>query len=285
MKKNIWLSYWQLSNGGLIYNTLNSTYILIHIYTDQRSLIHLSDQRLNTHWQQKVFSKLLGLQYKIIYKQGISNRVADALSRRPHVDHTMYAISTCEPSWITLISDGYASNPYTKDILAKLSVCKDSVKNFTLQEGLLVFKGKLWIGNNPSLHLQILSALHAAPASGHSGFPVTYRRLKQLFAWKGMKTLTKDYVSQCQTCLQAKPDRSKYAGLLQPLPIPSSAWQAIPMNFVEGLPMSKNKNCIMVVVDRFTKYGHFIPLAHPFCCCCCCTSAPSLITYTSCMVC
>jgi hypothetical protein len=34
------------------------------IYTDQRNLIHLSDQRLNTPWQQKVFTKLLGYSIK-----------------------------------------------------------------------------------------------------------------------------------------------------------------------------------------------------------------------------
>jgi len=53
------------------------------IFTDQRSLTHLTDQRLNTPWQQRVFTKLLGLQYKLVYKQGSDNRVADALSRRP----------------------------------------------------------------------------------------------------------------------------------------------------------------------------------------------------------
>lgn len=37
------------------------------IRTDQRSLVHLDDQRLLTPWQQKEVTKLLGLQYKICY--------------------------------------------------------------------------------------------------------------------------------------------------------------------------------------------------------------------------
>lgn len=40
------------------------------IYTDQKSLVHLNEQRLHTVWQQKVFTKLLGLHYKIVYKKG-----------------------------------------------------------------------------------------------------------------------------------------------------------------------------------------------------------------------
>jgi hypothetical protein len=53
------------------------------IFMDQKSLIHLIDQRLHKFWQQKVFTKLLDLQYKILYKKGSNNRVADALSRHP----------------------------------------------------------------------------------------------------------------------------------------------------------------------------------------------------------
>lgn len=54
------------------------------IFTDQKSLSHLNEQRLNTPWQQKVLTKLLGLQYHIVYKQGTENHDADALSRRAH---------------------------------------------------------------------------------------------------------------------------------------------------------------------------------------------------------
>jgi len=36
------------------------------------------------------------------------------------------------------------------------------------------------------------------------------------------------------------------------------------MDFIEGLPMSKGYNVIMVIVDRFSKYNHYIPMAHPY---------------------
>ena len=36
------------------------------------------------------------------------------------------------------------------------------------------------------------------------------------------------------------------------------------MDFITGLPKSKGKSVIMVVVDRLNRYAHFCALSHPF---------------------
>jgi hypothetical protein len=72
------------------------------------------------------------------------------------------------------------------------------------------------------------------------------------------------YVQSCNTCQQAKSDRARYPSLLNPLPVPPQAWHSVSMDFTEGLPKSRSVDCILVVVDRFSKYSHFLPLAHPF---------------------
>jgi hypothetical protein len=62
-------------------------------------LTHLNEQRLHTAWQQKVFARLMGLQYKILYKKGVDNGAANALSRRHHLKQLL-AISSIKHQWL-----------------------------------------------------------------------------------------------------------------------------------------------------------------------------------------
>lgn len=36
------------------------------------------------------------------------------------------------------------------------------------------------------------------------------------------------------------------------------------MDFITGLPKSKGYEAVMVVVDRLSKYAHFVPPKHPY---------------------
>ena len=121
------------------------------VHTDDASLAHLTDQRLHTPCQHKVYTKLMGLQYKIFYKKGCENRVADALSRRPHPDMELHAISSCQPTWILTIVDAYQHDAQAKSILQQLAVDSTSAAGFTLQNGLIRQKGRIWIPAAPNL--------------------------------------------------------------------------------------------------------------------------------------
>lgn len=51
---------------------------------------------------------------------------------------------------------------------------------------------------------------------------------------------------------------------LQPLPILEKPWSQITMDLIEALPNVEEKSAIWVIVDRMTKYSHFIALKHPY---------------------
>ena len=71
----------------------------------------------------------------------------------------------------------------------------------------------------------------------------------------------KEFVRTCETCARAKFAHHHPYGLLQPLPNPIRLWISISIEFITDLPEINGFNYILVVVDRFTKLGHFIPCA------------------------
>jgi len=71
-------------------------------------------------------------------------------------------------------------------------------------------------------------------------------------------------LKECDVYQRFKSDCMKPASLLQPLPIPTTIWTDVSMDFIEVLPRSNGYTVIMVIVDRLTKYAYFVVLKHPF---------------------
>ncbi|GJP55472.1 hypothetical protein CLOM_g14425 [Closterium sp. NIES-68] len=54
--------------------------------------------------------------------------------------------------------------------------------------------------------------------------------------------------------------RTEKARLLQPLLVSKQPWQVVNLDFITGLPTTTSgHDAILVVIDKFSKMGHFIP--------------------------
>lgn len=120
------------------------------------------------------------------------------------------------------------------------------------------------IGNDEAIKQLILQEFHDSFAGGHLGTKVTRKRIGDHFYWKGTKRDVKTYLQNCVVCQRNKSDNSPPVGLVQPLPIPEGIWEEISMDFIIGLPNSHGQDTILVIVDKMSKYAHFIALSHPY---------------------
>lgn len=235
------------------------------IRTDHRSLLFLTKQRATTKLQQKALLKLMDLNFKIQYKQGATNSAADALSRNPDpMADPVAALSSPTPTWLERLKEGYETDPQCLQLLTELCLASPNDKGYSLVDGIIKFHGRVWVGSNQLAQQHILQALHASGIGGHSGIQATYHRVKSLFAWPKLKETVTQFVQACTVCQQAKVEHVRLPGLLQPLPVPDRAWKVVSLDFIEGLPKSQGYDTILVVIDKFSKYSHFLPLAHPF---------------------
>lgn len=85
---------------------------------------------------QKAFLKLLGLQYTIVYKKGLDNNAADALSRPP-APMELSAISFCTPKFLSVVAEGYQIYSADKELLQELALFGSNDKGYVLHNGII----------------------------------------------------------------------------------------------------------------------------------------------------
>ncbi|WVZ75702.1 hypothetical protein U9M48_023737, partial [Paspalum notatum var. saurae] len=126
---------------------------------------------------------------------------------------------------------------------------------FTLNDqGVLWFKNRLVVHKDLELRKKILDEAHTSMFTMHPDSNKMYQDVKQKFWWTRMKRKIAKYVSQCDVCQRVKADHLKPAGMFQPLALSAWKWEDIHMDFIRGY------DSIWVIIDRFTKSAHFIPL-------------------------
>lgn len=129
----------------------------------------------------------------------------------------------------------------------------------TDDSGLLLLDNRIYILDVSDLRLCILRYKHDHPLAGHYSFNKTLKLVRREYTWPSIREFIKDYCKSCTTCRRSKTPRHKPYGTLQQLPIPEKPWNSISMDFIEHLPVSSGYSAILVIIDRLTKQGIFIP--------------------------
>jgi hypothetical protein len=101
--------------------------------------------------------------------------------------------------------------------------------------------------------------MHNVPYAGHLGYQKTISAVKSEYYWRDMKREIADFIAKCLECQKVKAEYRHPTGFLQPLPNPEWKWEVVTMDFITRFPRtSKQHDTIMVVVDKLTKFAHFI---------------------------
>jgi hypothetical protein len=129
------------------------------ILTVHRSLAYLSEQHLHSDMQKKAMTRLMGLQFKIKYRQGKENMAADALSR---IAHLLAVQSVVQPQWIQEVLNSYTTDPHAQQLLTQLSISTPNANGYTLHKGLIKLHDLIWIGNNSALQTKLIAACHSS---------------------------------------------------------------------------------------------------------------------------
>ena len=152
-----------------------------------------------------------------------------------------------------LVEEGYRQDMLPQKVLKALREGKTESKLLALRDcenrgGYLWYQKGLYIPDHEPLKLGLIQNHHDAPTAGHPGRAKTLELLTRSYYWPKMYRDVDRYLKNCHTCQRARTSRHAPYGILRPLPVPEKAWQDVSMDFVTGLPWSKGKNAILVVV-------------------------------------
>src|ERR1700726_4351209 len=271
----------------------------VDIVTDHKNLEYFSTVHLLT-WRQARWSEFLSqFNFVIRFRPGQLGMKPDALTRRwdvyPEEGDSDYACvnpqnlrlmftsgqlisslrasSLYEPALRAsfVINDdqlrrdirsGISLNPVIAPILEDLHSNSADPKWSMDDDGLLHECGRIYVLDVNDLRLRVLCARHDHPLAGHFGRTKTMALVFRDYTWPKLRGFISDFCKSCTICGRVKAPWHKPYGTLKQLPIPEKPWNSISMDFIEQLPESSGFTMILVVVDRFTKQGIFIPMTN-----------------------
>ena len=198
----------------------------------------------------------------------IADSLEDSRFGDCHISAAHSLLIGFSPEHLAVWTMAYQEDSHFRAVLKALKGTIDwgnlEFPQYTLREdGLIVFHDGL--GNERvcvpgPLRVSIMKEVHDSVTEGaHAGYHRCYNRIASVYYWPRMSRDIKQYAETCDICQKAKPRRHAPVGLLRSIPVPTRPFEVVSMDFIPELPQSAGFDNILVIVDKLTKYGIFIP--------------------------
>jgi hypothetical protein len=184
------------------------------IFTDHKNLVNFTTTKVLNRRQVR-WSEMLGqYKFKIVYTPGKDNGRADALSRRHDIAGTKEIIDT---AILKVNNDGTLGPAKTLNAILK-------IRNNVLEE----------------LQDAIIRQHYNDPVHGHPSITRTMELIRRNYEFPKIKEKIASLIAQCADCQKNKHSTHAQYGEMQAMELPTEPWADISMDFVTGLPVSRD---------------------------------------------
>jgi len=177
----------------------------------------------------------------IKHKKGKGDIVIDALSRR----HVLLSTLETKPFGLETLKGIYLHDVVYYEMY---NACEKVSQKGYYRHNDYLFKEKRICVPKCSIRDLLVREAHEGGLMGHFGVKKNLETLHEHFHWPRMKHDVHKFCDHCIVCKKAKSKLMPH-GLYTPLPIPDYPWIDISMDFVLGLPQTKNDRFFFVDVD------------------------------------
>jgi len=270
----------------------------VQVYSDHQNLEYFTTTKVLNRRQARWAQELAGIDFRIYYRPGTQNGKPDVLSRhseyhpekggvenqpittvlgknnfgdrltRSFICSSAHLSSIPERKWTKefladVREEGKKDEAYEQEREQEVTSEEPSLKNrrvkeLSCEDNLLYRRNLLWIPKG--LLQKIMESEHNTKVGGHMGQDKTIELIRRNFWWPKMNERIIDFVRSCPECQRNKAPQHQPYGLSSPLELPYAPWQSIAMDFITELPISDECDQLWVIIDRFTKMAHFVPL-------------------------
>ncbi len=253
--------------------TLTQAYEYIAPRFEEKLLNILKTMETQKHQENTEDSTGVEIEVPILTDQTQNDTTPEKQTITYVTSETFNLLITIDPEEIKGVQNSYQNNPYFRKVFERLT--EEEEKEITRQQSyypqftkseknLPYFEDcqgnqKLCIGKQ--LVKNILAENRDQLSTGaHEGYHKTYNRISMTYYWPRMSRDVRNFIQSCDICQKVKARRHGPLGLLMSLAIQTRLFEVIAMDLViMELPMSKGFNAVLVIVDKLTKYGIFIP--------------------------